>query len=384
LHDATTLMAEVLFITGATGAVGREVAARLLLDTDAELYCLLHKQGVDCDAPALLKMWLGVDPAPEMVERVRLVAGDIEKDRLGLAEEAYRELSERVTGILHVAACTRFDLPVGRAREINVEGTRRVVRLAGECRKLSKFGFVSTAFVAGKRTGTVYEDELAHDCGFANSYELSKYEAEQLILEVRGRLPIAVYRLSTLLGDSQTGEVTHFTAPHRSLQIMHRGLAGLVPGIPNCAVDLIPSDYAAKVLFELFTSHFAAGQVFHITAGPGKSYTLGEIIDASYRYLAECDPEWAMRDYPKPVITSQEAFDLSLETLKQANSRLMYGVMNAVSYFTGQLSYPKRFDTARLLACLPNYERDLPHAQDYYAKVVRHCLGRDRGRAADD
>ena len=331
-------MTEILFITGGTGAVGRELAARLLLDTDAELYFLLHKQGAGSDAHVLVRDVFGVDPRPKVMERVKCVAGDIEQERLGLAEGIYKELCERVTGILHAAACTRFDMPVATARAINVEGTRRVVELAGKCRKLAKLGFVSTAFVAGKRTGTVYEDELAHDCGFANSYELSKYEAEQLILKARERLPVAVYRLSTLLGDSRTGKVAHFTAPHRSLQIMHRGLAGLVPGLPSCGVDLIPSDYAAKVLFELFTAHFAAGQVFHITAGPDRSYTLEEIIDASYLYLAEYDPAWAMRDYPKPVITSQEAFDLSLETLKQANNRLMYGVMNAVSYFTGQLT----------------------------------------------
>ena len=99
-----------------------------------------------------------------------------------------------------------------------------------------------------------------------------------------------------------------------------------------------------------------------------------EIIDASFHYLGEYDREWARREYPKPVITTQEAFDLSLQTLQQANNRLMYGVMSAVSHFAGQLSYPKRFDTTHLLTCLPNYERDLPHVRDYYGKVVQQCI----------
>jgi thioester reductase-like protein len=373
-------MGKVIFITGATGAVGRELVALLLRRTDAELHLLVHKRGAGSDAAALLRDVVELDPVPEIVERVRVVAGDIEEERLGLPEGVYRELSGRVTGILHAAACTRFDLPLGRIREINVEGTRRVVQLAGACRRLDRFAFLSTAYVAGKRTGTVYEHELAHDCGFANTYEQSKYEAEQVVNEAAGRLPVAVYRLSTLLGDSKTGRITHFTAPHLSLQIMHRGLAGLVPGTPSCVVDLIPSDYAAATLFELFTAHFAAGQVFHLTAGADKSYTLREIIDASYHYLGECDPEWAGRQYPKPVITSQEAFDLSLQTLQQTNNRLMYGVMSAVSHFAGQLSYPKRFDTTHLLACLPNYERDMPHVRDYYGKVVLQCI-RGQGRS---
>jgi thioester reductase-like protein len=365
-------MSDVIFMTGASGAVGRQLVALLLRRTDAELYLLVHKRGASCDAPALLRDVVELDPAPEFVERVRLVAGDMEKERLGLPEGTYSELSGRVTGILHAAACTRFDLPLGRAREINVEGTKRVVQLGESCRRLDRFAFLSTAYVAGKRTGAIYEHELAHDCGFANTYEQSKYEAEQAVNDARVRLPVAVYRLSTLLGDSKTGRVTHFTAPHLSLQIMRRGLASLVPGTPRCVVDLIPSDYAAAMLFELFTTHFAAGQVFHVTAGADKSYTLREIIDASFHYLAEYDREWARRDYPKPVITTQEAFDLSLQTLEQANNRLMCGVMNAIKPFTGQLSYPKRFDTTHLLACLPNYERDLPHVRDYYGKVVQH------------
>ncbi|MFL5733267.1 MAG: SDR family oxidoreductase [Chloroflexia bacterium] len=375
-------MNEVLFITGATGAVGRQVAARLLRGTDSELYLLVHKKGVNLGVPALLRDVFGLDPEPELVERVRLVVGDVEKEGLGLPGEVYRELEERVTGVMHAAACTRFDLSINRVREINVGGTRRVLRLAGACRRLDRLGFVSTAFVAGKRSGTVYEGELEHECGFANSYEQSKYEAEQVINRARERLPVAVYRLSTLLGDSRTGEVTHLTAPHQSLQIMHRGLAGLAPGLPCCPVDLIPSDHAADALFELFTTHFAAGLeagVFHITAGPAKSYTLEEILDASYLYLAECDPEWARRDYPKPVITSWETFDLSLQTLKQAGNRFMYGVMHAVSHFAGQLSYPKRFDATHLLSLLPDYERDLPHARDYYGKVVREVVVRSQG-----
>src|SRR5207244_13413683 len=182
---------------------------------------------------------------------------------LGVAEGTHGGVCARVTGVVHAGACTRFDLSLGRAREVNVEGTKRVVELAGSCRRLDRFGFLSTAYVAGKRTGTVYEHELAHDCGFANTYEQSKYEAEQVVNEARGRLPVAVYRLSTLLGDSKTGRITHFTAPHLSLQITRRGLASLVPGTPCCVVDLIPSDHAAAALFELFTGHFEAGQVFH-------------------------------------------------------------------------------------------------------------------------
>src|SRR5438132_12712203 len=100
-------MTDVLFITGATGAVARQMAARLLRRTDAELYLLLHTRGASLSAPALLTDILGLDPNPELLERVRLVVGDVEKECLGLPSALYRELEQRLTGIFHAAACTR-------------------------------------------------------------------------------------------------------------------------------------------------------------------------------------------------------------------------------------------------------------------------------------
>lgn len=354
--------------------IGRELAALLLEHTRADLYLLLHRKGADQDARALLSESLGIVPKEEWLPRMHPLVGGVAGDRLGLPDDAYNSLGEKITSIIHAAAATRFDLPIATARGINVEGTRQVVEFARACRGLRQLGFVSTAFVAGKRTGLIYESELAHQYGFANTYEQSKYEAETLLQAAMETLPIAIYRLSTVLGDSKTGAVRSFTAPHQSLNVMHMGLASLVPGTPDYVVDLIPGDYAARALCLLFTDHFEPGGVYHLTAPPEKSYTLGELLDESYRYLGEHDAHWAKRRYPKPLITSQEAFDLSLLTIRQANNPFMAGILGAVSHFADQLSYPKTFSRKNVAACLPEYDREMPHISEYYGKVVRFCL----------
>ena len=144
--------------------------------------------------------------------------GDLtDGSRLGLARESYDALTRDVTEILHCAASTQFDLPLDQARVVNVEGTRNMIAFARECRRVQRIGCCSTVYVAGKRTGEFTEDDLDNGgAGFVNTYEQSKYEAEQMLRAVMAELPLAMYRLSTLIGDSQSGRVNGFNAVHHA------------------------------------------------------------------------------------------------------------------------------------------------------------------------
>jgi hypothetical protein len=256
---------------------------------------------------------------------------------------------------------------------VNVDGTRQVIRFATGCPDLVRFGLVSTAFVSGRRQGTILESERRHEAGFVNSYEQSKYEAEAC-LESSG-LPYAIYRLSTLVGDSRTGATTHFTTPHQALQVMYLGLASLVPGRPDCPVDLIPTDWAAQTLIDLFLHRSPTGRVHHLAAGPSASYTLAEVIDDSHRWLATLDRGWSDRGYPKPAIGSQSAFQLLVDSAMRAHDTVMIGVLGALRHFTEQFSYPKDFDTSSL-----NGNPSPPDIRDYYGRVVAYCLQTRWGR----
>lgn len=375
-------MTQRILVTGATGAVGREIVAQLLSEHDVECYVLLHAHGAGGGVAELLEQVYKLPSTPDYVTRLHAVAGDITRPQLGLPAEQYAELSGALTHIIHGAAATRFDLQLESARRVNVRGTREALRLAGRCERLDLFGFLSTAYVSGKRRGTVYESEREHGDGFANTYEQSKYEAEALVEAAGEILPVTTYRLSTVLGNSRTGSVALYTAPHQALRIMHLGLAAMVPGTSEYCVDLIAADYTAATLCALVLGQGRPGGVYHLTAAEEKSYTLEEIIDASYRYLAEHDPEWRKRRYPQPVIASREAFDLFMHSVQQAKNPIMYGVMSALQHFAHQLTYPKTFDRTSLLRALPEYETRMPDVRDYYCKVVAHCLSTRWGRNA--
>jgi thioester reductase-like protein len=236
--------------------------------------------------------------------------------------------------------------------------------------------------VSGRRPGTILETELDHTDGFVNTYEQSKYEAEQYLRSIRANVPIAVYRLSSVFGDSRTGVVNNFTAPHHAMRMMYLGLASMMPGKPDYFVDVIPVDVAASAICELFINRFRPDQVFHITAGPEKSFTLSEVIDAIYEQFAILDGEWARRRYPKPALAPAETFDLFLRSVEDANNVFLQSVLRMIRHFAQQLNYPKTFDQTQLLECYPEYQERMPDIREYFGKVVRFCLHNDWGRHA--
>jgi thioester reductase-like protein len=364
-----------LLITGSTGMAGREITRDLLTRTDVQLTLVLHDTGKALSRPRLLRELFRLEPTQPLIRRIRLVRGDLTKDRLGVPTTVYADLTRRVDGIIHAAATTRFDLALAEARRVNVVATEQLIRFARGCGNLARFAFLSTVFVSGRRQGRILESERLHTAGFVNTYEQSKYEAEACLES--SDLPYVIYRLSTLVGDSQTGFTSHFTMPHQALRVMHLGLASLVPGLPDYSVDLIPTDWAAATIVNHFLNEFQAGRVVQLVAGTARSYSLRQVIDESYARLGELDPAWKARHYPKPAISSQAAFQLLVRSAEQARDPLMIGVLGMLKYFTEQFSYPKDFVATNLNGAHP-----VPDIRDYYGRVVAYCLKTKWGRRA--
>jgi long-chain acyl-CoA synthetase len=353
--------------------VGRGLAGLLLQKTSARIYLLVHQSGGNLRKADVLEHMLSLPASDEYSSRLTILHGDITQPALGLEAAGRRELTGRVTHILHAAAATRFDMPLEQARLINVTGTENVARLALEMGSLQQFGFLSTVYVSGNRTGIIEEAPPDPGVGFINTYEQSKCEAEIALWRFAEDIPLAVYRLSTVVGDSRTGYVSHFTAPHQALRIMYLGLGAMCPGKPEYPVDLISSDYSAASVFELFWKHFVANHSYHIAHGQG-SYSLQEVIETNYQQLARGDAEWASRAYPLPAIVSPDAFDLFMETALSARNTQMLATLRALDRFAREFVYPKQFDRSNTLAALPAYERQLPDIREYYPKVIQYCL----------
>jgi thioester reductase-like protein len=280
-----------VLITGATGFVGMEVLARYLERSDRRVVALIRARD-DQAARERLKGVLvnlfGERQAVRYARRTDAVAGELTAPGLGCARRT--ELAERVTTIVHSAASISFTLPLDEARSINLDGTRRMLELAHECSRLDVYGHVSTAYVAGSHDGRFAEADLDVGQRFHNSYERSKFEAEQLVRASDG-IPYTIMRPSIVVGDCRSGWTSAFNVLYWPLRAFARGLFTTVPGVPAAPVDVVSIDYVADAIYELCTVG-GTSETYHLTAGVDAS-TIGEIAQLASRYFRRPVPEFA-------------------------------------------------------------------------------------------
>src|SRR4051812_49617522 len=117
-------------------------------------------------------------------QRVEILEGDISDRRLGLGDEQLERLRAEATIAYHLAAIYDLAVPLELAQRVNVDGTGNVLDLCRAAERLERLAYVSTAYVAGLRTGIVYEHELVMGQAFKNHYESTKFQAEVWVREL--------------------------------------------------------------------------------------------------------------------------------------------------------------------------------------------------------
>lgn len=261
---------EHILITGATGAFGKYLF-REMQATGSNITALVRAENDDAARERLAPY---IDE--ESSRRVKVFSTDLTKVDLGLSNHAYLELHSSVTAIVHAAASTRFDLSLADARRHNVATTSNILGFVHGAKRLTKFGYISTAFIAGKKRGLVPEEELDPDAGFVNTYDRTKFEAEKLVRTKMHDLPVVIYRPSLIVAP----DTNNHHAAVVVLNLVKNNLLPILPGQPNDLVDLISADKAAKAIAILFTNHFTSGETHHIVSGKNAP-TLENVINLS-------------------------------------------------------------------------------------------------------
>mgnify|MGYP006278936429 CR=1 FL=1 len=250
----------MIFLTGVPGFLGTRLLRSLADRHPDTSFGLLVQPKFETTAQHVVDD-LGLD------DRVELLPGDITEPDLALGDR-YQEVQEAITMAVHLAAVYDLSIPRDIGWRINVEGTRHVLDLLADSPNLERFGYVSTAYVSGKRTGTIYEDELVHDAGFKNFYEETKYHAEVLVQDRMDDVPTMIFRPAVVVGDSQTGETDKFDGPYFILNALRRlpqyTLMTRI-GSGTEPVNLVPVDFVIEAMTHLLSRDDHVGTVFHLT-----------------------------------------------------------------------------------------------------------------------
>ena len=365
-------------ITGATGFLGRELAVRLL-GTRAPIMVLMRRRGDSDDLAAARRRLEAVvaktaDGVP--TDHAVVAFGDVTAAELGLRAEAlaWLQSDEGPVQIVHGAAQVRFDLPYEEMHRQNVGGTENVLAVAralADRDRLARLDYVSTAFVAGNRSGVAKEDEIDVGQMPRNHYERSKLEAETVLDAAHeGGLPVTVHRPSIIVGDSRTGRASSFKVLYWPMKIYARGRWRTIFGRRDCTVDIVPVDFVADAMMSILSHEAAVGRTVHLAAGPEGQATIGELVQ-----MAETCFEGKRVRYVDP-----EVYHLYMRPFVRPILRLLRpDVAHGGALF---LPYLTRNPTFAVDVANELLERDgitPPRVQDYFGTIMDYARASDFG-----
>jgi thioester reductase-like protein len=291
--------------------------------------------------------------------RVRVLSGDITERRLGLGDEDYGHLTAELTAVYHLAAIYDLSVPLELATKVNVDGTGNVLTLCEDCERLERLHYVSTAYVAGDRTGTVYEHELALGQKFKNHYESTKFQAEVWVRQAMDRVPATIYRPAIVVGDSRTGETPKFDGPYYMLRVISRATRWHQPiprfGRAEAPFNVVPVDFIIEAMTTADDVPELVGSTLHLV--DTEPISAAEVFDLLAR-------EYAARSTAYRLPPKLVAGALRVPAVRELFSG---APPQSVQY----LNHPVHFDTRAARELLEPRGVRCPRLEEYAAPLVR-------------
>jgi nucleoside-diphosphate-sugar epimerase len=259
-----------VLVTGVTGFVGREVARRLLA-RHRPVWALARARG---GVSALARVARAVG-CPVDGRRLEVIEGDLAAPDLALHPRARARLLETIPTVIHCAGDTTFE-PTDPAAYMAAHVAGPVTLLAALAGgRLRTWIQVSTAYVCGRRTGTILEREAAGDHGFDTTYERAKHQAERALGAAGARLgvDVRVVRPSVVVGAAPAtagGEPSRliFGIVQAAAVLAGRVTGGRprlrVPLAADAPFNVVPVGYVVDALLVLSERPAAAGGTFHL------------------------------------------------------------------------------------------------------------------------
>ncbi|KAG8038236.1 hypothetical protein G9C98_006563 [Cotesia typhae] len=280
-----------VFITGATGFMGKVLVEKLLRSCPdvREIFVLMRpKKGISIDNRVRQLLNLPLfdrlkQENPSALDKVIPIEGDTTKEGLGIPDFERKVLIERVSVVFHVAASVRFDDPLKTAVFTNTRSTRDMwlvylllclIMIFFNIYKI--FMHVSTTYnqadkpvveeklypcdVDWKKTIKIVEtvnEELLKTFtpkylgSFPNTYTFTKRMAEQVVSDYSHVIPVIVFRPSIVIAtmdEPMPGWIDNFNGPTGLMVGGGKGVLRTVYGDPKLRADFIPVDVAIKAM----------------------------------------------------------------------------------------------------------------------------------------
>lgn len=323
-------MKEIL-LTGATGYIGHYVAEKILATPDL-----------------VMNLWINAKDEAEFSskrEKLSMVLAGHERNlkfSWGTLAEAdpFRNVDfSTITGIIHNAALTNFNVKEEDANAINRDGTIKLLDASKNAPKLEKFTYISTVYASGLKDGDVPEEFMTNESGFSNHYERSKWECEEYIRTKCDHVPWQIIRVATVICHDESGLVIQHNAVHNTLKLLYYGLISLMPGFAKTPVYLVTGEEVARSISHL---HLTAPvkKIYNVVHEKDQSLTLGTLVDLGFNVFNE-DPNFKARRILKPLFTDEKAFNSLVQSVQGFGGQVLAQAVTSIAPFGRQLYITK-------------------------------------------
>ncbi|EDW00578.1 fatty acyl-CoA reductase wat [Drosophila grimshawi] len=295
-----------IFLTGASGFLGRMIVEKLLRSTEVNrIYVLLRpKRGKEiqeriCEWKTDPVFALLLNSKPNAMERIVAIAGDCQFADLGISASDCELLKRHVELVIHSAATLSFENPLHLALDINTRATRYMVQLAKEMPHLVAFVYVSTAVsncVIQHITERFYPEHL--NCSadkvlalremldaklfnsfapglvdkFPNTYTYTKALAEQVVQTEADDLPICIFRPGAIVATNKepvSGWIDNIYGPIVIVYGIFLGILRIVRVNLKANCYIVPVDGCANlILASAWRTATERRQKFRVKSAP--------------------------------------------------------------------------------------------------------------------
>jgi NAD(P)-dependent dehydrogenase (short-subunit alcohol dehydrogenase family) len=345
-----------VFVTGATGFIGRHLVSLLLKRTGGPIHVLVRSASLG-RLEARRREWKDVEG------RVHAIIGDVSEPGLGIAAHALEKLRGEVGHFFHVAGLYDMTASDADLQRTNVAGTEEAVRIATGIQAL-RFHHVSSIAAAGRFPGRFDENMFDEAVGLDDPYFRTKHDSERVVRD-ECTIPWRIYRPSLVVGHSESGAMDKVDGPYYLFPTLERLAAALpsllpLPGIDGGTINLVPVDYVAAAIDHIAHREGLDNQVFHLV--DPDPYTVGETLNIFAE--AAGAPRFSIR-----VPGSETALaPLTRALSRSSGSRPGNAIENVLGIPLRALDYvsnPTTFDASNTEAALLGSGIEVPRLEAY-------------------
>ncbi len=304
---AEQLISNNLFITGGTGVLGGYLTKLLLTDTDKKLFLLTRAKSQQEATNKLIELLTVYDCPAQVIEKisthVQFILGDVSLPNLGLSENIYLDLQNKIDVVIHGAGIVSLHGLYEALVPINVIGTQNAIDFALKTHN-KYLVYVSSYSIMGNLALDKYPDFTELDFDREQSfkkmgYQQTKFEAEYLVrCATSNGLVWNIIRPGDIFGDSMTGSYPLHLPQLTGIfyDIIRTVIYTKVAARSNMLFDITPVDYVAKGMLYLSLEHPAIYGTYHLTNPTTQPYH--HVIDCMKKLGYEID-EVSIDEYMK-------------------------------------------------------------------------------------